>query len=92
MMKSAVTICPPPTFESARSWPDSAEGAFLHRVLKTDAALDHDEAIRLLNHQTDQTHRRAELVGAERRKDEILRLHHRHGPHRSGTVLEPGVT
>ena len=67
--KSAVTIWPPPMFESCRDSPAAASCALLHQVLHADAALDDDEAVGLLNHQSNQSDRRRQVVAAQRRQD-----------------------
>src|SRR4030095_15369648 len=66
------------------------ERALLHHVPHTDAALDHDEAVRLLDHEADEAHRRAELIAREGPPHVVLRLHHGHRAHGLVAALEVG--
>ena len=55
------------------------------------AALDDDEAVRLLNHHADQADRRLQVVAHQRREDFALRLDDSHRAHRFVAVLEAFV-
>src|SRR5262249_22563848 len=64
------------------------ERPLLHHVLHAEPALDHQEAVRLLDHEADETDGRAELIARERAADVVLRLHDGERTHRLVTVLE----
>ena len=65
--------------------------SLLHQVLHPGAALDDDEAVRLLNHQADQSNWAMTGVPHQRRKDLALWLNNSHRAHRLVTVLEAVV-
>ena len=52
------------------------------------AALDDDEAVRLLHHQADEAGGRLQAVASQRRHDVVLRLDDRERAHRLVAVLE----
>ncbi len=62
--------------------------ALLHRVLHSHPALDHEEAVGLLNHQADQAGRGLQPVSRERLGGIVLRLGDCHRAHRLVTLLQ----
>src|SRR5882724_1216062 len=66
------------------------ERTLLHHVLHAHAALDHDEAVRLLDHEANEAYGGAELIAREGPPHVVLRLHHGHRAHGLVAALEVG--
>jgi len=66
--------------------------ALLHQVPHAGAALDDDEAVRLLNHHPNESDRRRQVVARQRDQHFVLRLDDGHGAHRGIAVFELLVT
>ena len=81
-----------PCWSSARSSPELRELALLHHVLHPGAALDHDEAVRLLDHHAGSARPVTRgCSGCSDGEDDVLRLDHGQRAHRLVAMLEAVV-